>query len=545
MLVYDGMGNRVRHRMPQGGAGNEAPDESITTLDGLYRVRATFFDPDLFDESDPSLEAKLDLRLDEKDYPAESSMVVEGLPVSADPRPRVFRRVYRSLTDGAELRFAQEIADSDAGTAVLAEPETQVAVGALLPTDHAAAPISRAVVATSSRMVYGGLKENGALVAPSLPFNEGAVPTTLYTPAETPDGNPVAALAEFLGNLCVYKRDAMLIGGFDGEGRLSLSRQELAVGCAAVIGVAAGEHLLAYPTEKGLYVWNGGRQRYWGEAIQGTWDLLDQEDLEAASGVFFRPRKSAFFLLRKRAHAYARTVARLELLSPAHPIGLVEYLELSALGVIDDDVGNPRLLGGTPDGTIVELETGEVAGTRAGLDPSRFVVQAASTTTTVVAPAGAFATVGDGPVGARLRIQAKDGRKADTWVARVNGVNVEVQPALPFAPAAGDEARLGLYPRRWRSKRMNGRLPGRQLWWHDLDLAFPRRQNEEFILRCWSDYHDDSPIVKSVPMEAGFYRLDIFRAGKGRYFQWEIEREDGPWSIYEMVLRVDEVDIRG
>ncbi len=427
-------------------------------IDGKIEVVTTFFDPLFVQESNPSPIATIETSetSGQEDAFAVTELVVSGLPIPAE-RP-MERRVYRTLPGGGSFFLDEEVKEGSSGEVRLIRSNASLAARQALVIDNNPAPDCRALTATESRVVYGGLIDEGpGLVAWSKAFVSGAVPFAQRQAVGSPLGGDVTALAVWGGRLLIFKDDNAQVGTFGDDVSLSLAPMEEPYGAAGPMAIAGADHLLVYVTRKGIYAWTGASQRYAGLRIEGTF----AGNADAAEAVaFYDPAQTIWCaLLRSTGSTRFDTFVRMDasegqiiqvqgaqvLVARGMTVSRGFPLESAGLGVGLD--GRFRLLGMTSKGSVVAIETGKAAGNGA-FDPTGTLTFSATSTNgqtpaqnAVTGTGGTFPAFGHGLRGA-AGLHSRAGVLTPIVVWRASGTLLEYDGP---APLAGDTFLVGAY----------------------------------------------------------------------------------------------------
>lgn len=368
-----------------GSAALELIDDRIP-LDGEVYVAYCFMDPDQRREGPLSelIRIKPEAEPIEDEDPADAGFGIrlEGLAVSGDrDRARLWRVVYRSVPGTAVLFREQELRDNRTSTVLSSPSMTWLRDQPTRPFASGEPPICRTLVATESRMVYGGLAGAPNAIAWSDAERPWSVPLTYANRPQGRAGRSVTALAHLLGRTFVFQEDATFVADFvqtqGGRVGASIQRIDAYHGCAGPGAIVDAEDGICFLGRAGVFWLDSGlRPIPLGVEIEPT--LREKTELARAVSGYDRRRRMALFGIPQDRVQLAHDVWPVEL-----PGGALDQQGAVRWTRLRFDEGVSSIVGGEFDGleaTLIGSPSGHVSVMRG---TTRGLVAASPTTGTV------------------------------------------------------------------------------------------------------------------------------------------------------------------
>ncbi len=531
-------------------------DVALESLDatgadvGLHRFRVTFYDPDTGVESMPGPEFSVEI-FDQAsvEEAARAWFKLFEVPVSGDRRPDIYRRIYKTPTNGSEFYLAAEIRDNVATGVVVEVLDADLVQSSLMPVRNDYPEWFEVGHADQTRFFFGRRDANGALF--SEPFFPEYAPATNLLSLDSENGSVVTAISRIFGQivLCTWREPFVareLNGGFDVG---IVATDGGAVGAGAIVPARDGLYRVA---ENGVYVFNGAEDAYASNALgrpDGTWSLLDPS-FRAVTGVYWRERDQVIWLLKRRADERSRTRLALDLVvgrgagRASDVFTVSDGPDLAAIGLIRGLDGSAELWGTDHLGMVYRLDQGFLDGPREGFGSRRGLTAGGSTASIVqIDAAYPLDVIGDGHRGETIDFIDAKGQMVSARV-RKNGVSsVELVEPLAGIPAAGWQFRIGVYERFWRSGFLPYGPEGQFKKWGDLRANFDRNAHTLVRLRAWTDFDEETayelgehPIVEGFLEVSGVSRL----VPSGRFLMLEF-RARGHFLLRDYTLSAEAV----
>lgn len=274
---------------------------------GKHRAVVTFYDPERGVESPASeiglveIAAQNDPTADER-LDAAYKLRITRMPISADRRRTIWRRVYKTFANGSVFQRAAEVRDNRTQTIDLNPTATFLGTQSQVDFGYLEPPICSFIRTSERRMFFAGIRDairqafgqefrdTPTLVAWSDTFAPWKVPGTNREILESGEGNPVHSLVYLTGRMFALKADSLFIADELAES-IRWRRVQANIGTVSPFGPAELEDYVALPSEKGIYALDASsRMLYISPEIEQTWRGLHAPALRYIHGVHNRQR---------------------------------------------------------------------------------------------------------------------------------------------------------------------------------------------------------------------------------------------------------------
>jgi len=481
---------------------------------GKHKFRVTFYDPNTGVESNPGPEVFINSEGttdEESTLVASNPFVLSDLPIAPFRNRDVYRRLYKTLTDGGLYFLAKEVEDN-LTREVLLEP-SQVSLGAqkILEIDNYPPPVCEFLAPSEVRMFYGGIKEAPLTVRYSDAFQPGEVPGLNELVLESPEGNPVSGLSVVFGDAVIFKRDS-LFRNTTATGAFLLDRIESGIGAVSHASLMEVENVLYFISEKGLYSWSGGnRVRYLSHPIEATFLSQDVTYLKRSSTAYHRSREQILFTLG------SDKIMALEIRQAPEGVNMVFSLHTVEQGVdllasMDDlETDRPVPIMGTPGGYVVRYDSGTHRMTNPEALYGDLLGAVSGTPSTTLAATG-LTLKGDMTDVPYITVDST-GVKTGTGVihsySESGGTTTITPTETPSGSANTDVIHIGGFESSWSSRWFDAGLPDKRKFWHGVTITHGKNSGN-IRVRAYVDFDDATAVfTEIVDASSGFLEFHL------------------------------------
>lgn len=533
---------------------------------GQHRMVVTFFDPDRLVESPASPEGFLEVDFDpeEETFIASESKLVVTLPMSADRRRRIWRRIYLTLPDGSVFLSAPDLEIRDNRTRVV---EIAPSAADLENSDgfdfrYSDPPLCTALAVTEQRMIFAGLLEAPNVIAWSDASFPERVPGTNRELLESGEGNPVVGVAYVGGQVYAFKRDSIFLVEIFGPG-VRVQRLQANTGALSHGSIIEVEDNVVILGEKGVYAFDGAaRVYYMSPKLEGLVERLDSRYLGLTAGAYDRRRNQILFTARERAYGEPRWIVTGEIPdSPMSERRIIAWSRqfhpqgVTALASVDDPGTDAEvIIVGTSMGFAMQAEVDHgLRGYEAGISygANRFTISSYLSGLGQMVLSSTIDTEEDSVSGVPFIItRTTNGVPvlvAESWIYKAStALSADIaRPDDVSGILPGDTLHLGGWDVDWRSKWFDGGVFTRRKQNHYLDLIFEPEVGGVFVVELYRNRETTPVITRLVTMDKGWALIPVgFNAA---FFQFRIRRFGNlsPLQIYSMNLRSEVETQRG
>lgn len=493
---------------------------------GKRRVYVTFYDAQQNVESNPSPALVVDVPEEDAMNPGGfGRLLLTNLPVSHQSGD-IQRFVYMTEANGLVPFRVAIVPDNTSSSVSVSLDDRDLTREAILAYDRVAPPDCAVLGVSQSVQFYGDVTIAGQRVPSLLIFSKP------FFPAETSFENflflnsgrseRITAMAEVNGALLVWKRDALIeVTVREGAAFSQVKSKDVgAPGPQAVIVLDRSAYWMS--TDRGYYGYVSGSDPLWlsndvDTLFDGSYEDLqvDPRYLTGVSLAVNRRLQQVHAAFRAMNEEEMRRRVTVELVAgQGTRYSLLAGPSLSVLGAADRSAGGTRrMLGGTEDGFVVELDTGELELHDPGLSLS-FVADTGSTVSTIVSQTdlSEFADL-EGIRGAPVHWIDDAGLEHRAIAQFVDGVNLYLDRAADDFPDLGVTVTIGAVHCVWRSRWLDLGIETQRKVPQWLDLAIVPQASGIAILEVFVD-QDLSAVhpftVDGVPVN--YYQVDLSQA---------------------------------
>lgn len=515
--------------------------------EGTIRVRVTFYDPVSGLESNPSPIAEVAIQeVLGPDVPARAWLRINNLPIASDCEVELWRRVYRTVADGATYYLCAEVQDSRSG-GVIAEVRADLLVNeTALEFDHSPPPRFRVASTDQDRLYIAKVGEVGAYYSKT--FFPEYMPAEQFLPLTNDKESFCRAIGQLYGYTVFFMEEAIIVGTFvsDAAG-LKLAVVGTDGGALSGASLVSAARMLWRPSKNGIYAFTGSSDAYRGRPIgrpDGFWNNVDLR-WGGVTGTYWRPREQAIWVLRKNGNTRPGLRIALDLsaeqtgeqASPAYVFTVSESPEISCIGAVETDLFVPRLLAADYTGAVWILDEGTHDGPRAGTRVGALTT--GSTTTTLNTTASDLDVVRDGLRGMVVTVANTDGTTGSARIRSNTASAITLMEALPFTPADGATYQIGGRPRFWKTGFLSYHEAQEAVKrWEKLDLTVDAEPSPGIRITAWIDFNEDKPYDLGVhATDDGHILVPLTSLPRSRYLQLEF-RGLGPFTIHDYTVSV-------
>lgn len=444
-----------------------------------------------------------------------------------------------SLVNGGSLFLVAQVPDSSSSSVGVWKSEAEIANGILLDAFTIAPPRCKIVAVSQNAMAYVALvgQEDGLMF--SNPYQPHKISLGTLMTFDTGDRSAITGAKDFRDRLYVFKRDglweAQLILGAPRS--KSIKRGDGCIGHNTIVGMM---NRLVWLSERGPVTMVGGTVKYVGGAIESYFrDTLEQSSLPQMSACYYATRGQFIFTCLRDDTVYwkeriavttddeepnpyvaAQAGAANSRWSVARYQGpnctvLTEHLQ--------EDVGAPRLVGGTQEGFLVWLDR----------EDSNLVMQRETTahgvydttagggsTTSKIIVTGADTNLA-GQRGAVVR-WSSGGVEYEAVVIESKSTGLLLDRATSVAPSSGDVVTVGQRMLDWRTRQHDFGTPDLRKRPYFLDVTRDVTAGTLYVAG-YKDFVATDYVGKTISLAVGVDEgVNLDGVQNGKYVQFRI-----------------------
>lgn len=425
--------------------------------------------------------------------------------------------IFESVGDGSSGALFR-VAVVENGTAEAAvqftDEETSLS-GVVLEFTNAQPPRCNIVEASGIRMVYGALEEQPDACVASKPAFPGQVDFSKLFRLNSGFGTEVLMLKDLDGYLVASKRRQLTGITFDLENNALVTSVTAGAGCVAHLTAQALDGLIAFLSDKGLYlvarggVTNLGQPKWISENVRRFFSLFTDPRRYSRAVACLNQRRQQYVLALKllgQRHQFARVA--FDLSDQGKPrFALYQNPNITALTSLSTREGGiERLIGGTEEGFAVWLDDPRTNLCMLGPDPAQWgynQFDAGSVVTTTgmsISPGGFIDSDLEGLRGTLLRWTDANDVDRQTLVLGNDASYVHFQDVEASAPAASQGFSVGspgyLWDSGWRD--MDNREIQKQL--KDITFDFSPGAVGDLVATVYTDL-DAVTVRKQITLD--------------------------------------------